>query len=59
LNAILKNKYADQKWADEIEDKVNKIVQESVDFSENSPWPEDDELYKDIYVQADYPFMKD
>jgi pyruvate dehydrogenase E1 component alpha subunit len=59
LNAILKNKYADQKWADEIEDKVNKIVQESVDFSENSPWPDDDELYKDIYVQEDYPFMKD
>jgi len=57
LNAILKNKYADQKWADEIEDKVNKIVQESVDFSENSPWPDDDELYKDIYVQEDYPFM--
>jgi pyruvate dehydrogenase E1 component alpha subunit len=59
LNAILKNKYADQKWADEIEDKITQIVQESVDFSENSPWPEDDELYKDIYVQADYPFMKD
>jgi pyruvate dehydrogenase E1 component alpha subunit len=59
LNAILKNKYADQKWADEIEDKITQIVQESVDFSENSPWQEDDELYKDIYVQADYPFMKD
>ena len=59
LNTILKNKYANQKWADEIEDKITQIVQESVDFSENSPWPEDDELYKDIYVQADYPFMKD
>jgi pyruvate dehydrogenase E1 component alpha subunit len=59
LDTILKNKYANQKWADEIEDKITQIVQESVDFSENSPWPEDDELYKDIYVQADYPFMKD
>jgi pyruvate dehydrogenase E1 component alpha subunit len=59
LNTILKNKYANQKWADEIEYKITQIVQESVDFSENSPWPEDDELYKDIYVQADYPFMKD
>lgn len=58
LNTILKNKYATQKWADEIEEKVNKIVQESVDFSENSPWPEDSELYRDIYVQEDYPFMK-
>jgi len=58
LDAILKNKYADQKWAEKIEDKITKIIQESVDFSENSPWPEDDELYKDIYVQKDYPFMK-
>lgn len=58
LDTILKNKYATQAWADEIEEKVNKIVQESVDFSENSPLPSDDELYKDIYVQEDYPFMK-
>jgi pyruvate dehydrogenase E1 component alpha subunit len=59
LATILKNKYATQAWADEIEDKVNQIVQESVDFSENSPFPDDNELYKDIYVQEDYPFMKD
>lgn len=59
LATILKNKYATQKWADEIEDKVNAIVQECVDFSENSPLPDDSELYKDIYVQEDYPFMKD
>lgn len=58
LDTILKNKYATQKWADEIEEKVAKIVQESVDFSENSPLPDDSELYKDIYVQEDYPFMK-
>ena len=59
LDTILKNKYATQAWADEIEEKINKIVQESVDFSENSPLPDDNELYKDIYVQEDYPFMKD
>lgn len=59
LDTILKNKFATQKWAEEIEDKVNRIVQESVDFSENSPLPDDSELYKDIYVQEDYPFMKD
>lgn len=59
LDTIIKNKYATQKWADEIEEKVNKIVQECVDFSENSPLPDNSELYKDIYVQEDYPFMKD
>ncbi len=59
LETILKNKFATQAWAEEIEDKINRIVQESVDFSENSPLPDDSELYKDIYVQEDYPFMKD
>ncbi|MFN7423216.1 MAG: pyruvate dehydrogenase (acetyl-transferring) E1 component subunit alpha, partial [Chitinophagales bacterium] len=58
LDTILKNKFATQAWAEEIEDKINRIVQESVDFSENSPLPDDSELYKDIYVQEDYPFMK-
>lgn len=57
LDTILKKKYASKKWAEEIEDKINKIVQESVEFSENSPWPDNSELYKDIYVQEDYPFM--
>jgi pyruvate dehydrogenase E1 component alpha subunit len=59
LVTILKKKYATQKWVEEIDEKVNAIVQECVDFSENSPLPDNDELYKDIYVQEDYPFMKD
>jgi pyruvate dehydrogenase E1 component alpha subunit len=57
LATILKNKYATQKQIDAINDKVKQIVDESVEFSENSPLPDDSELYKDIYVQEDYPFM--
>jgi pyruvate dehydrogenase E1 component alpha subunit len=57
LDAIMKNKWADQKWADQIEEKIVKIVEETVEFSENSPLPDNSELYKDIYVQEDYPFM--
>jgi pyruvate dehydrogenase E1 component alpha subunit len=57
LAIILKNKYATQKQIDAINDKVKQIVDESVEFSENSPLPDDSELYKDIYVQQDYPFM--
>lgn len=59
LDSIIKNKYATQEWADEIEEKINKIVEESVEFSENSPLPDVSELYKDIYIQEDYPFMTD
>lgn len=57
LATILKNKYATQKQIDVINDKVKSIVDEAVEFSENSPLPDDSELYKDIYVQQDYPFM--
>jgi pyruvate dehydrogenase E1 component alpha subunit len=57
LATILKNKYATQKQIDAINDKVKQIVDECVEFSENSPLPDDSELYKDIYVQQDYPFM--
>jgi pyruvate dehydrogenase E1 component alpha subunit len=42
-----------------INERVKAQVQESVDFAEESPWPNDDELLKDIYVQQDYPFITD
>jgi pyruvate dehydrogenase E1 component alpha subunit len=42
-----------------INDRVKEQVEESVKFAEESPWPDDDELYKDVYVQQDYPFIKD
>jgi len=30
-----------------------------VKFAEDSPYPTADELYKDVYVQQDYPFILD
>ena len=47
---------------DEIEainERVRLEVEESVKFAEESPWPSDDELLKDVYVQQDYPFIMD
>jgi predicted branched-subunit amino acid permease len=38
---------------------VKNEVDESVTFAENSPYPEAEELYKDVYVQADYPYIKE
>jgi pyruvate dehydrogenase E1 component alpha subunit len=57
--AILKEKYADQAWIEEIENKVKQIVDESVKFAEESPWPDASELYTDVYVQQDYPYVQD
>jgi pyruvate dehydrogenase E1 component alpha subunit len=42
-----------------INDRVKKEVEEAVAFAEESPWPDDDELLKDVYVQQDYPFIVD
>jgi len=57
--AILENKYADEAWFSEVEAEVKKVVDDSVKFAEESPYPSVDELYKDIYVQEDYPFVMD
>ena len=55
---ILKEKYADEAWITEIEEKVKATVEESVKFAEESPWPDPSELYKDVYVQSDYPYQE-
>jgi pyruvate dehydrogenase E1 component alpha subunit len=44
---------------EQINERVKLDVEESVQFAEESPWPDDDELYKDVYIQKDYPFLKD
>jgi pyruvate dehydrogenase E1 component alpha subunit len=57
--AIEKNGYADEKWFEEIAAKVKGQVDEAVQFAEDSPWPEATELYTDVYVQSDYPYIRD
>ncbi|MEO6669766.1 MAG: pyruvate dehydrogenase (acetyl-transferring) E1 component subunit alpha [Ferruginibacter sp.] len=42
-----------------INERVRKEVDDSVTFAEESPWPDDSELLKDVYMQADYPFITD
>jgi len=56
---ILEKKYADEKWFEEMDEKIKNIVDESVRFSEESPWPEASELYTDVYVEPNYPFIRD
>ncbi len=55
--AILKENYADEAWIEEIDAKVKGIVDEAVKFAEESPYPEASELYTDVYVQKDYPYI--
>ena len=42
-----------------IDEKIKAQVLQSVEFAETSPYPTADELYKDVYVQQDYPYIRD
>ncbi|RYY19515.1 MAG: pyruvate dehydrogenase (acetyl-transferring) E1 component subunit alpha, partial [Chitinophagaceae bacterium] len=58
LKTIYEKKYASEQEIAAIDKRVEDAVNHSVKFAEESPWPNDDEVYKDIYRQADYPFIK-
>lgn len=56
---ILENGFATQAEIDIINARVNAIVDESVKFAEESPWPDDNEVLKDVYIDQNYPFIVD
>ncbi|HLT88779.1 MAG TPA: pyruvate dehydrogenase (acetyl-transferring) E1 component subunit alpha [Sphingobacterium sp.] len=57
--AIMENKYADEAWFKEVEAEVKKVVDDAVKFAEESPYPDPSAIYEDVYVQEDYPFIKE
>jgi len=59
LKTIMSNQWATEKEIEAINEKIRNIVEESVQFAEESPYPNIDELYKDIYMQEDYPYITD
>jgi pyruvate dehydrogenase E1 component alpha subunit len=59
LETIKKNKFATDEEIAEINRRVDQAVTESVKFAEESPWPSDDEVLKDVYVDQNYPFIVD
>jgi pyruvate dehydrogenase E1 component alpha subunit len=44
---------------DAIEASVAQEVAEAVTFAEESPFPSAEALYEDVYVQPDYPFLRE
>lgn len=59
FQTILQQKHASQEDINSINARVDDIVNESVRFAEESPWPDDDEVLKDVYVDKNYPFIVD
>jgi len=59
LSVIKENKWLSEDEIQGIIDWVKTEVEESITFAENSPYPEAEELYKDVYTQEDYPYIKE
>tara|TARA_B100001778_G_scaffold26734_1_gene19572 strand:+ start:1627 stop:2622 length:996 start_codon:yes stop_codon:yes gene_type:complete len=57
-NVILKNKYADVKFLEEIDKKVKEKVIECEKFAESSDFPDKSVMYDAVYEQENYPFIK-
>ncbi|MFA9206189.1 MAG: pyruvate dehydrogenase (acetyl-transferring) E1 component subunit alpha [Burkholderiaceae bacterium] len=58
-STILENKFATEEELKAIDEKIAGIVEASVKFAEESPWPDDSELLKDVYIDSSYPFIVD
>lgn len=58
LEVIKKNKYASQKELDKIHEDTKQEILEAIQFAEESPFPEPEAMYEDIYAE-EYPFIKD
>jgi pyruvate dehydrogenase E1 component alpha subunit len=56
---ILENGYATESDLQAIDQKIDAIVEQSVKFAEESPWPDDSEVLKDVYLDENYPFIVD
>lgn len=59
LAVIKENNFATEAEIAAIDQKIDAVVAESVQFAEESPYPDVNEVYKDIYVDQNYPFIKD
>jgi pyruvate dehydrogenase E1 component alpha subunit len=58
-NKILEKKFATESQLEEIDNKILRVVDESVKFAEESKFPDPSEALTDVYVQSDYPFIMD
>lgn len=59
VKTILENNFATQEELNAIDARIDIVVEESVKFAEESPWPDDSEVLKDVYKDANYPFIVD
>ena len=58
-HTVLTSQFATEAELDALEEKINNIVEESVRFAEESPFPDPQEAMTEIYVEDGYAFTHD
>jgi pyruvate dehydrogenase E1 component alpha subunit len=59
LKTIKDNNFSSDEEIKEIDDRIAHVVEGAVKFAEESPWPDNSEVLKDVYVDPNYPFIVD
>jgi pyruvate dehydrogenase E1 component alpha subunit len=59
LETIKAEKFATDEEIAAINKRIEEQVTECVKFAEESPFPSDDEVLKDVYIDQNYPFIVD
>ena len=59
LKTIRSKKYMTEKQIEKVYADVKEQVAAAVKFAEESPLPEPEDMYQDVYQQEDYPFIMD
>ena len=59
LDTIKEKKFLTAKEIEAIDEWVKEEVAASIKFAEDSPLPDPEELYNDVYQQEDYPYIKE
>ncbi len=54
---ILKNNWVGEDELKKIDTEIKERIMQSVQFAEESPWPDPSEAYTDNYVENNYPFV--
>ncbi|MEP1086314.1 pyruvate dehydrogenase (acetyl-transferring) E1 component subunit alpha [Algoriphagus sp.] len=57
LATIRENNILSEEEIEEIVKGVKQKVTDAVKFAEESPWPDGQDAFKDVYIQEDYPFV--
>jgi len=56
---LIKEKIVSEKEIENLEKESRKLIEEAVQFAENSPFPEPEEAFKDLFFETDMEGVKE